>query len=220
MLRNIGKIPQIDLQKAPEMDRQDMRLLNNALNEIDYDRDRFLDALTLFDYCSAQASASNGTNLRFENWRFIAARDASMTVYNFRQSMFAANDLANKSNYVKAALNLSALKEANSKFDNYFSDFRDIRDAVGHSGELAKNQFAYEKNSFSGDYIANGIHIKNVQKLIIKDSLVGRKYTCTIKGKIVDCEISAQSFAQLNEVENLFYSAFMQAPSAPPEPSP
>jgi hypothetical protein len=218
MLQPNTKIPQIDLSAAPKEESDDLWLLNHALNEIQQQTENFLAAVHLFDYCHMQISVLPGrTSDAFSSWLFVAARDAVMSVWHFRQQIAAANTLANRSAYVEPSLDKSSLKESHSKFDQYFPDFAAIRHAVAHAGELARNKDIYEQNAFSGTYTGPAIRAEG-SGLMIQGNLQNRIYTCTFQGKVVHCDISGTSIVRLREVASLFYRAFTNGPTkeAPP----
>jgi hypothetical protein len=180
---------------------------------------KFRDALHLFDYCNMQNSVlPGGSSSVFMAWCFLAARDAVMSVWHFRNEMMAANNFAKLSTYVEPQIDWTAIHEAHSKFDLYFPDFAAVRHAVAHAGELAKNKTSFEQNAFSGDYEGAGIQIKNAKRMVIEDGLQNRTYTCTHGGRIVHCEISGTSLVRLHEIMGHLYRGFTSGPSATSPP--
>jgi len=200
--------PRINLRAAPPTEVADLKLLNIALIEMEQYAKQFSQAVALFDYCLMQFSK---TRLDvFSEWMFIAARDAVMSVWHFRKQMETSNQIANKSAYLAKSLEKSLFKDAYKKFRLGFPDFEAIRHAVAHAGELSKNADSHEKHSFSGTYEGTGIKINNSKNVMLKNALQDRTYTSTFEGRIVHCEISAQSIQKLMDVQEVFFDAFRE----------
>jgi hypothetical protein len=191
-MHGLKTIPQIypNVPLAEEAD--DLSLLNGSLEAIDSYATNFRNAVHLFEYCLLQASVlADGHLSAFVNWQRIAARDGVMSIWHYRQSMLAANTIANTSAYVGPLLNKAELREAHSKFERYFPEFDATRNAVAHAGEMAKSKEAFDRNAFKGDYESALISLKASKGMVISDLLQGKTFTSTtFGGKIVHCEIS------------------------------
>jgi hypothetical protein len=209
-------IPQIDMSTAPKEEENNLYLLNSSLSAINQYVNQFQGDLHLFEYCAVQGSVfPDGGSPAFRSWQLVAARDAVMALWHYRNEMLAANTYANRSPYISPKLTKSAMAEANSKFEMYFADFADIRHAVAHTGEMAKNREAYEKNTFTGSLDAFGLKVENTKHLRIKDMLSDRHFvSTTFGGKVVNLEISRTTVMRMTEVRNLFYLAFKPTPPA------
>ena len=94
-------VPQFDLSSAPFDQQAEISLLNEALRDMySYTTDFVVD-LDLFHYGKSQeAAAPPDQSGRFSKWRFVAARDAVMSIFHFRKEMLAANDLANPRQHI------------------------------------------------------------------------------------------------------------------------
>lgn len=210
MLDPQGDIPQVDPSRIPQDEATEMFLLNNALSSMDKYVSQFGDALQLFEYCGRQmAFLKFGGRGPLFSWQLIAARDAIMSVYHFRHEMTAANNYAKQSKFLGPFVSSERLHEAHSSFDRSFPNYAATRNAVAHTGEMAKNKSAWEENSFNGSYEGGGIRIDNCEEVIMADNLFGRTFTSTtFKGKIVQLEMSMMTMNKLAEVKNVFFKAF------------
>ncbi len=190
-----------------------IRLLSRALYAMDRRHKDFISDLRLFECCNTQHIAMpNYRSQNIADWQYVACRDAVMNIFNFRNEMLAANDLANKQPVIAPLLTRDLLKASHRKFDEYFPEYVGIRHAVGHSGELAKSIESFEENSFAGTYDQNGIQIPDTSNLMISNTISGITYICTFEGKVVHCEVSQTTANKLLEVKTIFYSAFRAVP--------
>jgi len=204
-----GGTPQIDLSRSPKEEEKSLWLLNGALSSIARFSSNFAACVHLFDYCALQNSVlPDPRSEAFSTWQFVAARDAVMSIWHFRQEMHAAHDLANQSPYLIPSLNRASLGTSHSRFDKYFPDFAGIRHAVAHAGEMSKTEAKFDENAFTGSYEGHGIKIADSKGTMIQDCFSGRTYICTHEGKIVHCDISSATVSRLNEVKGLFYQGF------------
>jgi hypothetical protein len=202
----MASAPIIDLQSAPADEHTQMMLLNKALRDIDRFIADFSAALDLFDYCDSQRSGA--PNDKFFRWRYIAARDAVMTVFHFRYSMEAAGNFAKGSSYLKPNLDRAKLSKATAAFDKRFPDYELSRHAVAHAGEIGKSVPRFNRNSFSGTFQGEAFGLEDVSNVVVGDQLDGRAYTSTFEGKVVRCEVSKETLGRLADISSTFYSAF------------
>ena len=201
----------MNFHAAPPEQRGEIRLLNLALVFMGRYVERFASAIDLFEYSRDQSSASPRRGAwRFRAWQSIAARDAVMSIFHFRNAMLAANNFANTLSHVVTQLNRRALGEAHSLFERLFPDFVAMRQSVAHAGELYKTKAKADLHKTTGEYIGPDMYAK--PGVVVQDSLEGNRYTCTFDGKIVHCEVSTRTMESMVTVRDLFHTGFPPPP--------
>jgi hypothetical protein len=128
-------------------------------------------------------------------WRFIAARDAAMSVYHFSYVLELIRSAAKQSPSMTDVIDHKALKAERRAFLEIFPFAVRMRHAIAHHSDLFENERKSEQNSSkSGPNFVN--------------CLMGNKYKCTIDGIAVECDISSYSAAALLAVTHRTFDAF------------
>lgn len=195
-----GEVPQICMGIVPLEEREAVCLLNFALRDVEKYARQFGVAVHLFDYCAMQESilgADPGRPSAFVEWRWLACRDAVMSLLHFRGQMEAARKIAEKSFLLGSRIDLRAVGAADSKFREVFPD-------LDEDSEARKNTPPSEY------YLAPGLLIGDDKITIVTASLKDRRFTCARRGKLMHCEISAETTRRMHEIMNLFYGGFVR----------
>jgi hypothetical protein len=218
---SMSDAPNIVPGNVPPDDKRKLFLLNCALSDMEKYSRYFGSALHLFDYCFIQQSVLPGPSGAFNSWRMIAARDAVMSIYHFKNSMIVANDLANQSTLIGPHLKKPAIKSASKRFANDFPDYAKARHGVAHTAESVQNIGALQENAFPRTHEDPRMSPQNAPDVMISDNLQGRLFTTGIfGGKIIHCEISESTLVKLIEIMRMFFDGFREIPSPVVQPAP
>ena len=101
----------------------------------------------------------------------------------------------------------SHLRTTAKLFQSYFPHHVEVRNAIDHAGEVAANPDRHSVDGFSGP----GISAQNVKGLMIVDSIMGRNYTTTINGAVLQYELSQDTLDKIISVVTAFYRGFERA---------
>jgi hypothetical protein len=208
-----GELPIFDTRLLPEAERSVARIIEaNLMRMNDYVKN-FHAAIDLFESCAQQIKScidakKYDTLDKWTSWQFIAARDGAMTIYHFGKAMSGTKSSLRLSPTLKSSVNSAKLKSAGRLFTDYFPEQESVRNAVAHSGELANTTESLTTNAFDGSYKSDFLDIANASDFMIQDSLQGRLFTTSYRGKIITYEIGYLNLIRLNGVKEDFYSAF------------
>ncbi|MEJ6783552.1 hypothetical protein [Aminobacter sp. Piv2-1] len=134
-----------------------------------------------------------------------------MTIYHIGKTFELTHAALKRTPTLAAAILKENLSAAAKEYRTSFPTFEKIRHAVSHSSELFRDSENIAKNAFSGDYDDGHIRIENSSNVVVSNSLMGRKYTNTIDGKIISYEISEATKAIVYQCVNTFLSGFKPA---------
>ena len=198
----------LNLDKAPEPEREHSWILQSRLEDLDRYVRQFEAALNLFDI-SREQRRSEALGVQSGHWMFIAARDGAMTIYHFANTLQYIRSLLRSCPTIKALVNAPSLRKTTELFQTQFPHVKTMRHALAHSAELSRSPKHFKKNSFKGDYEGFGVSIKH-SSVMMKDNLQDRNYVNTFNGEIVSYEVSSTTLNHLNAAKNSFYSSFGQ----------
>lgn len=183
-------------------EQEEARIVEDHLGRLVRYAEDFSAALSLFNFCDRFDRSLTG------NWSFVAARDGAMTIYHIGKTMELTRAALKRAPTLAGLALRDPLSEAGKKYRSSFPTFEKMRHAVSHSSELYQNKEKHTQNAFSGDYDDGFISLEGVSRAVVSNSLLGRKYTNTIDGKIISYEISAATKVVVYECVNTFVSAF------------
>jgi len=183
-------------------EQEEILIAENHLDRLVKYAEDFSAALSLFNFCNQFHHRLTG------EWLFVAARDGAMTIYHIGKTMELTRAAIKRAPSLAAMVLEEPLSEAGKKYRTSFPTFEKMRHAVSHSSELFRDRDSHAKNSFSGSYNDGYIAIENSHRVVVANSLLGRKYTNTIDGKIISYEISEPTKLIVYDCVNTFLSGF------------
>jgi hypothetical protein len=153
--------------------------------------------------------AAKGSRLQiYRYWQFSAARDGALSIYNFYWALKGIPDSLNECNYLANRLNLVELRKVRKKFDALFTNATQVRHAVGHATEKAKNRREHNQHGFTGIVKIPGLNLGPVKRFLIVDHLYRRNFCNTWQGKIECYKISKKTLADLASVRDAAFDVF------------
>ncbi|GGA54775.1 hypothetical protein [Pelagibacterium lentulum] len=154
-----------------------------------------------------QKKAQDEARLRLMTWTLAAARDGVLNIFHFGKTVSAINaGMKCVPGYWSDDIQ-KRFKTINQKMTEHFPRFEGTRHAATHLAEFFQIEQT-RKHAVAGPYRGNDFKIGNESSLMLQDVLMGRAYTTTFGGKVLSCEISEKSLAQLQEIRGLVYTAF------------
>jgi hypothetical protein len=184
-------------------------------------RKRFEFAIALFEFSTEEYrnkfhKIAPEKLSKYNGWRFIAGRDGAMSLYHFRQAMKHANSWAQKDGILSKHIDRATIKSATVKFDDRFPHIDKIRDSVSHSSDLLRTEKEIRENFVSATFRrADMPQIEREVELVHNDHFNERLFVTYFKKQQFSYELSEASLYILQEVENLFFSAY-SPPLEPP----
>ncbi len=136
-----------------------------------------------------------------DGWVVIAARDGAMSLFHFRQILDQLD--GDRFRDINKLVNTTTKRLAKRSFDAAFPNFREVRHAVGHSGERHNENHATTINWGNGQVsFTGGGHTYLV------DVISQRQYSNTWQGKVVSYEISLRSLRKLAAIRDRIFQAY------------
>jgi len=129
-------------------------------------------------------------------WRFVASNECILELYHLRAKLEKIQSvLLRKCPSLRAVIDMSKLRSARRKLDEYFPDIEPLRHATAHKGE---NDAHPEVHAPDGQYALSGFREPDV-------------YSAPYEGHLRHLAISKQSLERISEVVTDFLSAFKAA---------
>jgi hypothetical protein len=203
-------------------------VLTSALCELDHQTINFHSALSLITFSKEHASAAKNAwkqalrdgapqsltdqlqgNLRtIREWRFIASRDAVMTVYHFGIALNAISfkDLP----MFREVVDTKLLRSARSNFQKEFPGIVRARDVVAHTAEKNSKEPVF----YEGGLEVGGFSAPPGASFSMTNTIVGDRMTSTVvhphtkETSVVSVPINDKTLAKLNEVKAMILRAF------------
>jgi hypothetical protein len=164
-------------------EQDDVRIVEDHLDRLIGYADDFSSALSLFNFCALFHRQFTG------EWSFVAARDGAMTIYHIGKTMELCRSALKRTPTISELADDEAIAAAGKSYRQAFPTFEKMRHAIAHSSELFRDVKNSKKNTFSGSLDDDFFSIEGPTHVAIRNSLIGRKYTNTIDGKVVSYEI-------------------------------
>lgn len=210
--------PQIKIADLPKEEQALGWSIETGLLSLGRYTKTFREALSLFQFCQAQQSASYmNQNMNhesfpdiqiFSGWSLVAARDGAMSIYHFMCAMECVKACLHRCPTLKANFNPKTSKEATKLFSANFPHCEQMRHAIAHQAELTESPEKFSKNAYTGSFNGKGIKLDKVANVMISDYLDNDVYHTTINGSIISYYISETTYNYLYEIKNKLYSAF------------
>lgn len=140
-------------------------------------------------------------------WKTIAARDATMTIYHFGQTLDAIVKSIRTCPPLKAGVLKPELDSAQPLFEKLFQKSTRMRNAVGHDVDRVATPKKMQDDTFKGDLASIAPFFEGSGSLFIGQMLVGRELTMTKKSDVVSVEVSEAKLGALAQIRDLVYRA-------------
>lgn len=189
--------PRIHPSKLPEIEQDHANHIGILLHSLGSRCDDFEGAVKLLEYAMSQEHRGKPfeESQKFFRWMFIAARDASSTIYKFFEDMEFIGHNLNPCPTLRSMIDLKAKKAATKKFSQHFPGFAGVRHSAHHYAKL------YGSPEGIREHIAPG-------RIVAVNNMFGTTLQTTFEKKTVELDISDASLAKLKEVRDLYWSAF------------
>jgi hypothetical protein len=129
-------------------------------------------------------------------WRFIACQECVLELYHLRARLEKIQSVQlRKCPSLRAGIDMTKLRSARKKLDEYFPDIEHLRHATAHRGE---NEAHPEVHAVDGLYALTGFREPDV-------------FSAPYQGQMRRLAITEQSLRQINEVVGEFLEAFKVA---------
>lgn len=126
-------------------------------------------------------------------WRFVACNECVLELYHLRARLEKIQSVQlRKCPSLRAAIDISKLKIARKKLDEYFPDIEPLRHAIAHKGQ---NEAHPEIHAPDGQYALTGFREVDI-------------YSAPYEGKLRHLALTNQSLQQITEVVAEYLSAF------------
>ena len=175
----LGMPPRISGSFLTGQEAEEAGHLDILLSELDGYVRTFADALALFDFGLSESGERENPRGR---WRFIAARDAGMTIYHFGVILDAIHKRIGTCLTLVPHLDKPTMSKATEEFANRFPTQEAARNAIGHAAEMIESPDQLRRNIMGN--------------IFVRDSLLGRNLSMTWKGKLLSVEISDATLRQ------------------------
>jgi len=130
-------------------------------------------------------------------WRWIACNECILELYHLRSRMEKIQSVQlRKCPTLLPWIEVTALRAARKKLDEYFPDIEALRHATAHRGE---NEVNHERHAPEGN------------KFALTGFREPHRYSTPYQGKMRTIDITAVSLSQITEVVNSYLHAFEAA---------
>ena len=147
----------------------------------------------------------------YSDWINIAGRDGSMTIFHIRDTLEGIKENLRHSATFAPRIPHKELKVASDDFYDAFPDWRLIRHATGHRGELNRDPKRTKENATSQPFRIGNFVVSEGKEVMVAPQMMGRKYVATNKGKLVEYELSEPNLQKLRAIQRKVYSPFQRA---------
>jgi hypothetical protein len=215
----IGDWPNLGANTLPESERHAGNEIQQSLRELSSYASDFGAALRLFDESFneyARATITNTTNDGRARMH-IAARDGAMTIWNFAKTLEGVTGrVFTICPTLSQHVDHRQLRSARELLCQSFPHFALIRHSVAHAAEGKEETAKHKIEGIVGDAFPTlqAHTLGSVRtKILIRNSLQGRKFLNTVDGQLRAYEVSTDSLASLNRIKEAAYAAFARCPS-------
>ena len=200
-----GDWPNIDILALPQNERAAASYIQVSLHELYRYVEQFAADLALFDESSV-------LEVRGIKWgtdrRYIAARDGAMAIYNFAKTTETFSPRLKVSPTLSSYVDHQQLRSSCKALGQLFPHFEGIRHSVAHSAELRNERQKHQiRQPVPG--LIPGIALGGPNTPIdVRNTLRGRTFMNTFKGKLQTYEMSLDTLAGLKRIKDGIYQAF------------
>lgn len=218
MARGLFDYPKL-LREMPDTERQTAMIVSTQLLNLDAYLERFSAAISLYEDAEQRQSsltadaattrANWADNRKFFQWQQIAARDACLTVADFKDALASLKHNIANSPTLRPIFSQQTIDAALTKVDTNFPHYKDIRDAVAHPSDQSYSEAKKQRHSVDGSVDVTGlINGANATGLIIQAQINNRSIVVTRDGGIIQMELLTPEL--LHELQRLRYSVLTE----------
>jgi hypothetical protein len=165
-----------------------------------------------------KAREEHGLSLR---WKFIAASDGAMTIFNFYQTMNGIRKEFRNCPTLKSMVDHSKLRSATKQFEQQFPNFGAIRRAAAHKSELSATKEDYDRESYTGPDPSPMFNTAGFKNVMLNGFIRNTgEFSQTIEGKIVTYCLNSTTTEILKSITAEFFSGFDNAAEKTKGPAP
>lgn len=151
-------------------------------------------ALSLYEF--TESNPSNLPSKTVRDWRFLAANECVMQLYHLKERIktikgFKVRECPSLSGSIEHA----KLRQASKILDDYFPQIDKLRDAVAHAASIDTNP---KKHAPDGGFALVGFREPH-------------RFSSPYQGQIFHLDLTSQSLQRIEEVADIFISAFIPA---------
>jgi len=213
------KPPFLGLHKIPAAELPAAENLGSSLYSVLAFLDVFQLDLQLYDYCMANfwrleqqdkeiippaqlpAELAQMHKL-YLSWRGIPVRDGALQIYHFAVALDGIRKTLSMCPTVRDRVDHQALRQAMKDFRAAFPNYEKMRHAVAHIADRTKTPGHTEKHQFVGE------HKSANDSGITLSSVVGRQFSVTWEGEVLQYELSENTLQILRGILRAVYAAF------------
>lgn len=168
----------------------------------------FANALSLFDELTEMllhpgSATGHDEMLRIAGWRRIPARDGAMTLFHIHDLFKGVAYSTSQCPPLQVVADRKMASLAGKYFRSAFPDFELLRHSVAHAGEATSTEDKMAGNRYSTVDSAN---------LFVQGNLDDRRFSNSIKGKLVSYELSQASLDAVISSVTLLFDAYRRPP--------
>jgi hypothetical protein len=142
----------------------------------------------------------------FIYYRIIAARDGALNIFHFGCSLEAVQKQLPTCPALARKTSAVGIRNAVKKFREYFPHCDNVRHAVAHTGEQAKNPRVMRQNEQKASHEGHGFSTSAGGQLV--QAIYERTYTVTLKGDFFTVQLDPEETKKLTHVRYLVDFAF------------
>ncbi len=182
--------PHLYVSSLPEAEQDAADVIVFWLYGMDGYHQDMIAAVELYEHCLTLMPV-----LTPSRWPAIPIRDGALSIYHFGMSMGGIRGKLKQCPTLHSLVDIDKLREADRVFRAAFPRIELLRHAISHAAEEIPK--ILKQGHPSG--------------LVLINSVVGNKFEITKDGNRIGYEISMKNVEKLNDVKEIFYSAFRSA---------
>jgi hypothetical protein len=194
---------------VPEIERAGAIHLDGICGLLDSYVNNFRAALLLFNG-TFNPKYENDTKL-FVAWKFLAARDGVITIYNFSECLLAIKESARKLPTINSKVDWSMMRKATREFRAKFPSFDALRHGVAHAAELASTQKSFNENAITTAYEGQGFKKGAGGTLFVTNHLTNNVYSTVHQGFMRSYPVTVETLSAIESIRDQIVAALKNA---------
>ena len=182
--------PHLYVSSLPKAEQDAADVIFFWLYDMDSYHQDLVAAVELYEHCLTLMPV-----LTPSRWPAIPIRDGALSIYHFGMAMTGIRRKLSQCPTLHGLVDIDKLREADRVFRAVFPRIELLRHAISHAAEETPKV----------------LNQKPPSSVVIRSSTVGNRFETTKDGNQIGYEISMKSVEKLNDVKEIFYSAFRSA---------
>jgi hypothetical protein len=179
---------------TPQAEIEAVKDLYANLAGVRYNVEAWAAALKLYQF--TESRPSNVPRDTARSWKFLAANECVMQLYHLKERIqkvkgFKVRECPSLSGTIEHV----TLRQASKALDDYFPHIDKLRDAVAHAASIDTNP---KKHAPDGEFALVGFKEDH-------------RFSSPYQGQIFHLDLTAESLRRIEEVADIFLSAFIPA---------